>query len=89
MTSRKLRDGYQFRHFSAAYGKKPGLYFNNVMGKSGNGRLLNPKEIVEIRDWLSRYINQYINQKPRHLEVEARAHARAILRTVDELEANK
>ncbi len=89
MTCRKLRDGYRFRHYSANYGKKPGLYFENIMSPSGSGRRLHEKEIVEIRDWLSRYINKHITQKPRQLEVEARAHARAILRAVDEIEAKK
>lgn len=89
MTSKHIRFGYRFRHYGEQYGKKPGLYFENIMGPSGNGRRLSDNDIVDIRDWLSRYINRYIHKKPTNLTVEARAHSRSVLRLLDEIEAKR
>lgn len=84
---RKIRHGYEFRHFGDNYEKKPGLYFTNKFWNPSEGYRLSEIEIVEIRDWLTRYINEYHLQTIPPVVTEMKAKARSIIRGLEQMEA--
>lgn len=87
---RKIKEMWQFRHFGPSYKtKKPGLYFGNCgsISKDAWSRI-SEKDVVEIRDWLSRYINEHQLKNPHPLAPEMRVKARAIIRGLEKIEAD-
>lgn len=84
----KLKHGFYFRYFGENYNvKKPGLFFLNHFWKAGEKIPLRDKEIIELRDWLSRYINERILKTVPASIPEMRSSARAIEKGLKKLEA--
>lgn len=84
-----FKGGYQFRHYGTQYQKVPGLFFSNIMWSHKDKIRLRDKQILELHEWLSRYINTYIHKTPDELTASSRAHARAIIRNVNKIEASQ
>lgn len=90
MTHRKrLRGVYEFRHFGENYKpEKPGLYLNNFMAIKDR-HFIPDKEVVEIRDWLTRYINDHLLKTTSPNIVDMKTKSRAILKGLEKLEAQQ
>lgn len=87
-----IRQLYQFRHFGEQYNNRrgPGLYFGNCGSiNKDNWSFIPPKEVVEIRDWLSRYINQYQLKSVSPLIPDMKAKSRSIIRGLEKMEAEQ
>lgn len=82
---RKIKAGYRFR--AARPFQKSGLYFEYILDHPKDGYRINDKDVVEIRDFLSRYINYHIKQIDTELTKDIRAKARAIERAANKIES--
>lgn len=87
---KKIKGGFYFRHFGESYSpKKPGLYFCYILDTFKDHKRINDKDIVELRDWLSRYINTYHLKTISPLGPEMKAKARSIIKGIEALEASQ
>lgn len=84
---KKMRHGFYFRHFGEQYNIKPGLYFDNTTWDRSHKFRLSNREIIELRDWLSRYINEQILKTIPASIPEMKANARSIERGLQKLES--
>lgn len=92
MVNRKrIREFWQFRHFGKSYpSKRPGLYFGNCSAIGfDNWAFIPDKEVIEIRDWLSRYINIYHLKSVSPRIPDMKAKSRSIMRGLEKLEAGQ
>lgn len=85
--TKKIKAGFRFR--VPRKDEKQGLYFDNIMWDSMDRYKISDINAIEIRDWLSRYINKYIYKSDTNLTVESKAHARAIIRNQDKIESER
>lgn len=86
-----IRGGFQFRHFGKQYfpENKTGLYFGSIWERRKDFDRLGEKEVIELRDWLTRYINTYYLKSVPPSIPDMRAKSRSIIRQLDQLEAGK
>lgn len=90
MVNRKRIKGlWQFRHFGKFYKmKKEGLHFGNTSGLAiNNWEYISDKEVIEIRDWLSRYINTFHLKSVSPRIPDMKAKSRSIIHGLEKLEA--
>lgn len=90
MKRKKIRHGYEFklmRKTKGAHLKRPQVHFGNTFD-CDNYQSLSDTDVVEIRDWLSRYINEFIKQTPA-LEATkfSRICANRIIKNLNRIEA--
>ena len=90
MINRKMIKGmWQFRHFGPQYkNKKTGLHFGNCGSiNPNNWHHMTDKQVIEVRDWLSRYINTYHLKSVSPLIPDMKAKSRSIIRGLEKMEA--
>lgn len=76
------------RKLKGAHLKRPQIHFGYAFDKPSEYWSLSDTQVIEIRDWLSRYINEFVNVKPEGEIVRAsRVHAHQIAKNMNKLEA--
>lgn len=91
MRRKKIINLYEFRlmtKIKGAHLKRPQLHFGYGLDKPSDYWRLSDSTVIEIRNWLSRYINEHINPKPEGEIIRAsRVHANQITKNMNKLEA--
>ncbi len=68
--------------------KRPQMHVGSYWGKSHEYMALSDSAVVELRDWLSRYINEFVDVKADGEIVRAsRIHANQIAKNMNKLES--
>jgi len=91
MREKRISHGYHFRVMKKEKGshlKRPQIHFGWIFGKVNEYQSLSDTQVIEIRDWLSRYINTYVKQAPLSETLkQSRVCAHRILKNINRIEA--
>lgn len=89
MRCKKIHSGLEFRLMKKKKGahlKRPQIHFGSVWDMPSGYRSLSDTHVIELRDWLSRYIDEYVNETPHGEIIKAsRVHANRIRQNMDKL----
>lgn len=92
MRCKKINGSFQFRIQKKKKGshlKRPQMHFGSIFEAYKDYMALSDSRVIELRDWLSRYINQYITPTPAgELVRTSRIRANQIIKNMDKLESS-
>lgn len=91
MKNKRIWNGYEFRlmkKIKGAHLKRPQIHFGYFLDFKNDYRALSDTKVIEIRDWLSRYINENIRQTAASEMLKtSRVSANRIMKNMDKLES--
>ena len=87
----RIRTDYEFRLMKKRKGshlKRPQIHIGNPWGSLGEYHAMSDSKVIELRDWLSRYINENIKQTPEsELLKSSRASAMRVVKNINKMES--
>lgn len=91
MIRKKIAHTFEFRLMKKKKGahlKRPQVHFGDCFDKPSDYWSLSDTRAIELRDWLSQYINRYIEKKPAaEILQQTRINANLILKNANKLES--